>query len=193
MGYAEPIETRDSSEDFEFESRVRGGAIPTEYIPALRKSFEACLCKGRLIGFPVIGLRIIIDDGKSHSVDSSEMAFAAAARGAFRQFYSRARPIILEPIMKLEVEGPVEFQGAMLKSIMQRRGNIVGTTEETGFSRTEAQVPLASMFGYATDLRSLTQGKAEFSMEFAKYLPAPADVQKQLKEEYTSQIPDDDE
>ena len=193
MGYAEPIETRDSSEDFEFESRVRGGAIPTEYIPALRKSFEACLRKGRLIGFPVIGLRIIVDDGKSHSVDSSEMAFAAAARGAFRQFYSRARPIILEPIMKLEVEGPVEFQGAMLRSIMQRRGNIVGTTEETGFSRTEAQVPLAAMFGYATDLRSMTQGKAEFSMEFAKYLPAPADVQKQLKEEYASQIPDDDE
>jgi elongation factor G len=193
MGYAEPIEARDSGEAFEFESRVRGGAIPTEYIPAVRKSFDACLRRGRLIGFPVIGLRITIDDGKSHSVDSSEMAFAAAARGAFRQFYPRARPIILEPIMKLEVEGPVEFQGTMLKSIMQRRGNIVGTTEEAGFSRTEAQVPLAAMFGYATDLRSLTQGKAEFSMEFAKYLPAPPDVQKQLKEEYTSQLPDDDE
>jgi len=192
MGYAEPIEAWDSSEDFEFESRVRGGAIPTEYIPAVRKSFKACLRRGRLIGFPVIGLRITIDDGKSHSVDSSEMAFAAAARGAFRQFYPRARPIILEPIMKLEVEGPVEFQGTMLRSIMQRRGNIVGTTEETGFSRTEAQVPLAAMFGYATDLRSLTQGKAEFSMEFAKYLPAPPEVQKQLKEEYASQIPDGD-
>jgi elongation factor G len=192
MGYAEPIEARDGGEDFEFESRVRGGAIPTEYVPAVRRSFEACLRKGRLIGFPVIGLRIAIEDGKSHSVDSSEMAFAAAARGAFRQFYPRARPIILEPIMKLEVEGPVEFQGAMLRSIMQRRGNIVGTTEETGFSRTEAQVPLAAMFGYATDLRSMTQGKAEFSMEFAKYLPAPADVQKQLKEEYTSHIPGDD-
>ena len=95
--------------------------------------------------------------------------------------------------MKLEVEGPAEFQGVVLKTIMQRRGTVIGTTEEEGFSRVEAEVPLAEMFGYATDLRSNTQGKAEFTMEFARYLPAPSEVQKQLKEKYGSKIKDDDE
>ena len=191
-GFVEPIAPEENAEEFEFVNEVKGGAIPTEYMPAVEKGFRSCLDKGRLIGFPVLGLRVTVNDGKSHSVDSSEMAFQAAARGAFREFYPRARPIILEPIMKVEVEGPQEFQGAMLKSIMQRRGTVVGTTEEGGYSRTESEVPLSEMFGYATDLRSLTQGKAEFSMEFARYLPAPADVQKQLKEKYESKVPDED-
>ena len=192
-GFVEPIPgEQDDAEDFEFVSEIKGGAIPTEYIPAVEKGFRQCLDKGRLIGFPVIGLRVTVNDGKSHSVDSSEMAFQAAARGAFREFFGRAKPIILEPIMKVEVEGPQEFQGATLKSIMQRRGTVVGTTEESGYSRTEAEVPMAEMFGYATDLRSLTQGKAEFSMEFARYLPAPAEVQKELKEKFESKVPDDD-
>ncbi len=191
-GFVEPIPPEDDAEDFEFVSQIKGGAIPTEFIPAVEKGFRSSLHKGRLIGFPVIGLRITLNDGKSHSVDSSEMAFRAAATGAFREFYGRARPIILEPIMKVEVEGPQEFQGAVLKSIMQRRGTVVGTTEEAGYSRTEAEVPLSEMFGYATDLRSLTQGKAEFSMEFARYLPAPSGVQKELKEKFDSKIPDDD-
>jgi elongation factor G len=191
-GFAEPTLDVPGAPDFEFVSKIKGGAIPTEYIPAVEKGFRSCLDKGRLIGFPVIGLRVLIDDGKSHSVDSSEMAFQAAARGAFREFYGRAKPIILEPIMKVEVEGPQEFQGAMLKSIMQRRGSVVGTTEDGGYSRTEAEVPLSEMFGYATDLRSLTQGKAEFSMEFARYLAAPAEVQKELKEKFHSKVSDDD-
>jgi len=101
----------------------------------VEKGFRQSLSKGRLIGFPVLGLRVVIDDGQSHSVDSSEMAFQAAARGAFRTFYDKARPRILEPIMKLEVEGPGEFQGAILKTIMQRRGHIIGSTEEEGFSQ----------------------------------------------------------
>ena len=191
-GFVEPMPLEEDAQDFEFVSKVKGGSVPTEYIPAVEKGFRSCLQKGPLIGFPVIGMRVTLDDGKSHSVDSSEMAFQAAARGAFREFYRRARPIILEPIMKVEVEGPQEFQGAMLKSIMQRRGTVVGTTEESGYSRTEAEVPMSEMFGYATDLRSLTQGKAEFSMEFARYLPAPGDVQKELKEKFQSKIPDDD-
>ena len=191
-GFVEPIPPEDDAEDFEFVSQIKGGAIPTEFIPAVEKGFRSSLHKGRLIGFPVIGLRITLNDGKSHSVDSSEMAFRAAATGAFREFYGRARPIILEPIMKVEVEGPQEFQGAVLKSIMQRRGTVVGPPEEAGYSRTEAEVPLSEMFGYATDLRSLTQGKAEFSMEFARYLPAPSGVQKELKEKFDSKIPDDD-
>ena len=112
---------------------------------------------------------------------------------ALRDVYGRAKPQILEPIMRLEVEGPGEFQGAILKTIMQRRGQVIGTTEESGFSRVESEVPLSEMFGYATDLRSTTQGKAEFTMEFAKYLPAPTEVQKELKEKYKSKITDDDE
>jgi elongation factor G len=192
-GFAEPLPSdREDAETFEFVNEVKGGSIPTEYMPAVEKGFRSCLDKGRLIGFPVIGLRVTVNDGKSHSVDSSEMAFQAAARGAFRDFYVRAKPIVLEPIMKVEVEGPQEFQGAILKSIMQRRGTVVGTTEESGYCRIEAEVPLAEMFGYATDLRSFTQGKAEFTMEFARYLPAPGEVQKELKKKFESKVPDDE-
>ncbi len=185
-GYVEPIT---DGGDFEFVNEVRGGSIPTEFIPAVEKGFRSVLDKGRLIGFPVIGMRVVVNDGKSHSVDSSDIAFQAAARGAFRQVYPAAKPIILEPVMKLAVEGPQEFQGAILKSVMQRRGNVIGTTEEEGgFCRVESEVPLSEMFGYATDLRSLTQGKAEFTMEFARYLPAPSEVQKELREKYASRI-----
>jgi len=185
-GYVEPLA---SGVDFEFVNEVRGASIPTEFMPAVEKGFRSVLDKGRLIGFPVIGLRVVVNDGKSHSVDSSDIAFQAAARGAFRQVYPLAKPIILEPVMKLAVEGPQEFQGAILKSVMQRRGNVIGTTEEEGgFCRVESEVPLAEMFGYATDLRSLTQGKAEFTMEFARYLPAPNEVQKELREKYSSRI-----
>jgi elongation factor G len=190
-GRIEPIEN--GSEDFEFVSEIKGGSIPTEYVPAVEKGFLQCMAKGRLIGFPVIGVRVVVDDGKSHSVDSSEMAFQAAGRGAFREAYPRARPIVLEPVMKLEVEGPVEHQGSILKTIMQRRGTVIGTTESAGMSRIESEVPLSEMFGYATDLRSMTQGTAEFSMEFARYLPAPAEIQKELKEKFSSKIVDDDE
>jgi elongation factor G len=190
-GYIEP--RGDEIEDLNFVSEIKGGAIPTEYVPAVEKGFRSCTAKGRLIGFPVIGVTVCVNDGKSHSVDSSEMAFQAAARGAFREVYPRAKPIILEPIMKVEVEGPQEFQGVILKTIMQRRGTVIGTTEESGFSRVETEVPLSEMFGYATDLRSVTQGKAEFTMEFAKYRAAPADVQAELKEKYKSKIVDGDE
>jgi elongation factor G len=182
----------DGDDDFEFVSEIKGASIPTEYIPAVEKGFVQCMAKGRLIGFPVIGIKVVVDDGKSHSVDSSEMAFQAAGRGAFREVYGRAKPIVLEPVMKLEVEGPVDHQGAILKTIMQRRGTVIGTTESSGMSRIESEVPLSEMFGYATDLRSMTQGTAEFTMEFARYLPAPAAVQKELKEKFSSKIVDDE-
>jgi elongation factor G len=112
------------------------------------------------------------------------MAFQAACRGAFRQAYAQAAPVALEPLMLVSVEGPSEFQGEIIKTIMQRRGIIVGTTEDEGFVRLDADVPLAEMFGYATVLRSATQGKAEFTMEFARYAPAPAEVAAALVEEY---------
>jgi elongation factor G len=193
-GTVSPIGPDDEGDkEFQFINKIRGGSIPTEYIPAVEKGFRSSLPKGRLSGFPVIGLKVLIDDGQSHSVDSSEMAFQAAARGAFREFYARAKPQILEPIMKLSVEGPTEFQGSILKTIMQRRGQVVGSTEEDGFSTVDAEVPLSEMFGYATDLRSMTQGKAEFSMEFDKYSPVPAETQAELKKKFESKIVDEDD
>ncbi|MAG31909.1 MAG: elongation factor G [Deltaproteobacteria bacterium] len=193
-GIVTPIAPDDEGDkDFQFVNKIRGGAIPTEYISAVEKGFRGSLGKGRLIGFPVIGVKIEVNDGQAHSVDSSEMAFQAAARGAFREFYGRAKPQVLEPIMKLSVEGPSEFQGSILKTIMQRRGQVIGSTEEDGFSTVDAEVPLSEMFGYATDLRSMTQGKAEFSMEFEKYLPVPAETQAELKKKFESKIGDEDE
>jgi elongation factor G len=188
-GYIEPIEG-----EFEFVDEVRGGAIPTEYIPAVEKGFRQAIEKGRLIGFPVTGVRAVVNDGASHSVDSSDMAFQIAGRKAFREAYPKAKPVVLEPVMKLEVESPSEFQGAVLKTVMQRRGTVVGTTEEDGFCRLESEVPLSEMFGYATDLRSCTQGKAEFTMEFARYVRVPGAIQEELKKEYGSKLVlDDDE
>jgi elongation factor G len=190
-GYVEPI--TDGSKDFEFLDEVRGGAVPNEFIPSVEKGFRSMIGKGRLIGFPVIGLRVVLNDGAAHSVDSSDNAFQAAARGAFREVYPRAKPIILEPLMKLGVEGPVEFQGAVLKTILQRRGTVIGTTEAEGFCQVEAEVPLASMFGYATDLRSNTQGKAEFTLEFSRYAPAPRDVTEELIKKYGTRVKGGDE
>jgi len=159
----------------------------------VEKGFRSSLVKGRLIGFPVTGLRVVLTDGQAHSVDSSDNAFQAAGRKAFREVYPRAKPVVLEPVMKLEVESPVEFQGAVLKTVMQRRGTVVGTTEEDGFCRLEAEVPLAEMFGYATDLRSCTQGKAEFTMEFARYVRVPSEIQENLKKEHGSKLVLDDD
>ncbi len=170
--------------DFHFESKVTGGRIPTEYIGACRKGFEMSINEGQLIGAPVQGLKITMLDGASHAVDSSDMAFQTACRAAFREFYGKGKPAALEPLMLVSVEGPTEFQGDIIKTIAQRRGVIVGTTEDEGFVRVDANVPLAEMFGYATVLRSSTQGKAEFTMEFARYAPAPREVAEELVAEY---------
>ena len=179
-GYVEPFDAG----DFEFLNEIRGGSIPTEYISAVEKGFRDAMVKGKLIGFPVTGLRVCINDGASHAVDSSDMAFRAAGRGAFVEVYNKCRPQILEPIMRVAVEGPGEFQGAFVRSVMQRRGVIIGTTESEGFVRVEADVPLSMMFGYSTDLRSSTQGKAEYTMEFAKYAPVPGEVSEDLIKKY---------
>jgi elongation factor G len=187
-GYVEPLEAG----DFEFVNEIFGGSIPNEFIPSVEKGFRACLKKGRMIGFPVTGFRVVLDDGAAHSVDSSDNAFQAAGRGAFRDVYHRARPQILEPIMKVSIEGPTEFQGAFVRTVMQRRGIIVGTTEAEGFVRVDAEVPLAEMFGYSTDLRSSSQGKAEYTMEFAKYAPVPGEVAKELIEKYGTGLDDEE-
>jgi elongation factor G len=143
------------------------------------------LGKGQLIGAPVTNVQICLNDGGFHAVDSSDAAFQEAARGAWREFYAKASPQILEPIMKVEVEGPAEFQGGMTGLLMQRRGIIVGTAEDdAGFSKVEAEVPLAEMFGFSTALRSATQGKAEFTMEFARYSPTPNSISEELIKKY---------
>jgi len=176
-GFLEPSEKG----DYEFINKVKGGVVPTEFLPAVDKGFQACLKKGLMIGFPVLGMKVTVNDGKSHSVDSSEMAFNQAAIGAFKQAYLKAKPVILEPVMKVSIEGPSEFQGNVMASINQRRGLITSSTEDGVFTTIEAEVPLAEMFGYATTLRSLTQGKAEFTMEFVKYAKAPESITEELK------------
>jgi elongation factor G len=175
-GYIEPI----GDQEFVFENKITGGAIPTQFIPACEKGFQSCLAKGPKLEFPVTGIKIVIDDGASHSVDSSEMAFQAAAKGAFIEAYLKARPVIHEPIMKVVVETPTEFQGAVMGSLNQRRGMIVGAQDEGPMCVVEAQVPLSEMFGYSTGLRSLTQGKAQFTMEFEVYKQVPRSVAEEI-------------
>jgi elongation factor G len=176
-GYLEPCDQR-----FEFVDDVVGGAIPREFMSAVEKGFRSGLGKGRMLGYPVVNVRVVVNDGASHSVDSSDIAFQEAARGAWREGFDRAKPKLLEPIMRVVVEGPAEFSGAMLGTLMQRRAMIVGSQEDGGLARIEAEVPLAEMFGYSTTLRSSTQGKAEFTMEFSRYLPVPAAIAEELIE-----------
>ena len=186
-GYIEPIVQTDPDEpakDYEFVNEVKGGAIPTEYIPSCDKGFQTAMKKGTQVGFPVIGVRCVVNDGQWHPVDSSDMAFQTAAIGAFREAFEKAKPVILEPIMKVEVNGPSEFQGNIFGSINQRRGMIVSSTEDNNQCQVIAEVPLSEMFGYSTVLRSLTQGKAEFTMEVEKYGRVPQSVSDELKKEY---------
>ena len=179
-GYIEPLEEG----DYEFVDEIKGGLIPKEYIASVDKGIRIAMEKGPTIGFPIVGVRAVLNDGSTHPVDSSDMAFQAAGLGAFREVYKRTQPRILEPIMNVAVEGPTEFQGNVFASINQRRGVIVSSSEDGMYSVVQAEVPLAEMFGYSTVLRSLTQGKAEFSMEFLKYGRVPVSIAEELIEKY---------
>ncbi|MDI9569792.1 MAG: elongation factor G [Pseudomonadota bacterium] len=178
-GYIEPT----SEGDFIFENEIVGGAIPTQYIPACEKGFRQSLEKGPKFEFPITGIKVVINDGAYHAVDSSDMAFQAAARGAFREAYQRARPVVHEPIMKVVVEAPTEFQGPVMALLNQRRGMIVGAQDEGRMCFVEAQVPLAEMFGFSTVLRSATQGKGQFTMEFSLYRQVPNSIAEKIAEE----------
>ncbi len=180
IGHIEPM----AEGTYEFVNEIKGGRIPREFIPSCDKGFKAAVKKGDLIGFPVTGVRVVLTDGQYHEVDSSDNAFQAAAIGAFRRAYPKAKPQILEPVMKVSVEGPTEFAGAVFGSINQRRGMIVSSIEDGNFSRVDAEVPLNEMFGYSTQLRSLTQGKAEFTMEFLKYGRVPAAMAEELQKQH---------
>lgn len=179
-GFIEPSEEG----DYEFVDQIVGGVIPREYIPSCDKGFQKSLEKGILTGAPITGVKATINDGSYHAVDSSDIAFQLAAIGGFKQAYGKAAPVIMEPIMKVAVEGPSEFQGAVMGSLNQRRGVIVGTFEEGNYTVVEAEMPLAEMFGYSTTLRSLTQGKAEFTMEFATYKQVPKGVADELIKQF---------
>jgi elongation factor G len=182
-GFIEPL-PEDAVNNYEFVNEVVGGAIPREFIPACDKGFQEQLKKGLLIGAPVVRVRCIVNDGQHHPVDSSEMAFRIAAMAAIRESYMAAAPTILEPIMKVEVQAPEEFQGSVIGQLNQRRGVILDTSTNEGYVVVSANVPFSEMFGYSTDLRSITQGKGEFTMEFAKYEPAPRNVQEELIKKY---------
>ena len=182
-GFIEPL----AEKDYEFVDMIKGGAIPNEYIPSCDKGFRKAIEKGSLIGFPIVGVKVTINDGQYHPVDSNDNAFQIAAIGAFREAYDKAKPAILEPIMKVSIEGPTEFQGNMFGLINQRRGVIVDSTDENNMSVVNAEVPLSEMFGFSTILRSSTQGKAEFSMEFLKYGKVPNNVAEELQAKYKAE------
>ncbi len=183
VGRLKPI-SEGTEGNFKFTNLVVGGSIPKEYIPGCEKGFKESMDKGPLAGFQVIGVEIELTDGTFHPVDSSEMAFKIAAREAFKEAFIASKPTILEPIMKVEVETPLDFQGTVQGDISSRRGILQGTDMRGDVAVVIAEVPLSEMFGYSTQLRSMTQGKAGFSMEFAKYRAVPSSIQEQLIKKY---------
>lgn len=186
VGRVEPIQVEEGKDpkSYEFEDKVVGGRIPKEFIPAVDDGMQEQMRKGTLIGFPVVGVKVVLTDGAYHDVDSSYMAFKIASMAAFREVYTKASPVALEPIMKLEVVAPEEFQGNLMGGINQRRGMIQGTSTIEGNVTVMADVPLTEMFGYSTDLRSATQGKGEFTMEFSRYAAVPRNIQEELHKKY---------
>ena len=178
------IEPAEENAGFVFENKIVGGAIPREYIEPARKGMEEALEGGVLAGFPMIDVKVTLYDGSYHEVDSSEMAFKIAGSMAIKEGTKKAKPCILEPMMKVEIEVPEENTGDIVGDIASRRGRIEGMEiiEGTGIQKIRAMVPLAEMFGYATDIRSKTQGRGTFSMEFAKYEQVPANVEKEIIE-----------
>ena len=170
----------ESEINFQFKNNIVGGSIPKEFIPGCEKGFEESIVKGPLGGFQVIRTEVSLDDGGFHPVDSSEMAFKIAARAAFKEAFLASKPVLLEPIMRVEVETPSDFQGTVQGDLSSRRGLLLGSDMRDDYAVIIAEVPLSEMFGYSTDLRSATQGKAGFSMEFSKYRPVPQSIQEQI-------------
>ncbi len=179
VGELTPIDT-EGEELFEFEEHIVGGRIPKQYIPAIEKGMRDSLGKGPLAEYPVVGVRIDLRDGSYHEVDSSERAFYICAQGCFRETMQKASPVLLEPIMKCEIECPEEYQGDVVGDVIRRRGIISSTDIRDGISYIIAEVPLAETFGYATDLRSMTKGQGTFTMELLKYQRCPSNVQEEI-------------
>jgi len=179
VGFIEPLPAEHPT-GFEFEDEIVGGSIPREFIPACEKGFREAIKKGPLIGFPIVGVKCVINDGASHPVDSSEIAFRTASLMGFREAYANAKPTILEPIMRVEVTMPEEFMGDVIGDLNSRRGQIEGMDPRGSTQVVRSAVPLAEMFGYATDLRSMTQGRASYSMELSHYAEVPQNLAAEL-------------
>lgn len=174
---------------YEFVNAIIGNAIPPEYINAVKKGFEEALEKGPQIGHKVQGVKVVLTDGQAHMVDSSELAFKLAAQYAFREVLPDAGATILEPLMKVEVEVPEEFQSTVIGLLNQRKGQLQNSETRDGSTVIEAHVPLSSMFGFSTALRSGTQGKGEFTMEYHSHSPVMRDFADQLRKEYQASLP----
>jgi elongation factor G len=179
-GYFEPLVEGESEETFVFEDEVTGGRIPKNFIPSIEKGFRSILGKGPLAEYPVVGLKVVLEDGKYHEVDSSDRAFQTCAEGCFREHFKDTKPALLEPIMKVEIECPEHFQGPITGDLISRRGMIVNTDMRDGITNILAEVPLAETFGYATDIRSMSQGQGTFTMELLCYRKVPASVQEDI-------------
>lgn len=177
------LEPLEPGTGFEFENAIVGGVIPKEYIPAIEKGVKEQLLSGVLAGYPVVDVKATVFDGSYHDVDSNEMAFKIAGSMAFKEGARKANPVLLEPIMKVEVVTPEEYMGDVVGDLNRRRGLVLGMDENPTGKIIHAEVPLEGMFGYATDLRSLTQGRANYAMEFAKYVEAPSNVAKAIVEQ----------
>ena len=174
--------TADPSVDFEFEDAVVGGAVPRNFIPSVEKGLRENIVKGVLAGYPMVGLHAKLYDGSYHPVDSSEMAFKTAARIAYKKGCMDASPVLLEPIMHVEVTVPDEYMGDVMGDMSKRRGRIMGTNQVEEGQLLEAEAPLAEMFKYATDLRSMTQSRGSFTMKFERYEEVPSNVAQKIIE-----------
>jgi elongation factor G len=196
VGKIKPLtdaEKEREDQNFKFTNEIRGGSIPTEFIGACEKGFQDIMDKGPLAAFPLINVQVFLQDGKYHDVDSSDMAFRIASRMAMRQAISRANPKLLEPIMKVEVETPDQYQGSVIGDLSSRRGVIQGSeTSEQGDAIINALIPLSEMFGYSTALRSMSAGKASYTMEFAKYMECPNNVAEKVMAERKEKLAKED-
>jgi len=185
VGYIEPLSDPEPGETVRFENNIVGNAIPPSFLPACEKGFKDATNSGQLIGHPVEGITIALTDGAAHSVDSNEMAFKLASQYAFRSAFMKAAPVIMEPIMNVQVQAPTEFQGTVIGDLNRRKGVILNSEAEGDDTIMESQVPLSDMFGYSTALRSMTQGKGEFTMEYFTHQPVSADRQAQLTQSHS--------
>jgi elongation factor G len=170
------IEPQEAGAGYEFVNQIVGGVVPREYIPAVDKGVQEAMTNGVIAGYPVVDVKVTLYDGSYHDVDSSEMAFKIAGSMCFKEGAKKAKPVLLEPIMKVEVTTPEEYMGDVMGDLNSRRGIVQGMDDSPAGRQIKAEVPLSEMFGYATDLRSATQGRANYSMEFAKYAEVPASI-----------------
>jgi len=193
IGYIEPLtenETNESGQVNQFENKCTGTNIPPEYYTSCEKGMNDAITKGALVGCEVEGLRVVLQDGASHAVDSSDMAFRTAMANAIRDSMRKASPSILEPMMSVEVEIPSDFQGTVVAGLNRRMGLIQSSdmNDDGSGMKIVAEVPLSNMFGYSTEIRSQTQGKGEFTMEYLKHLPVAKNIQEELQQKYREEL-----